>query len=48
MSAGSPTPAAAVAGVKMRGEDKTSRIPIKIVPAERLKKPGGKSAARSK
>jgi len=39
MSAGSPTPAAAVAGVKMRGEDKTSRIPIKIVPVERLKKP---------
>ena len=29
----------AMAGVKLRGEDKTSRIPIKIVPAERLKKP---------
>ena len=29
----------AVAGVKLRGEDKTARIPIKIVPAERLPKP---------
>ena len=32
-------PPPAVAGLKLRGEDKTSRIPIKIVPAERLKKP---------
>ncbi|MEP7083483.1 MAG: lipoyl synthase [Betaproteobacteria bacterium] len=32
-------PRQAVAGLKLRGEDKTSRIPIKIVPAERLKKP---------
>ena len=29
----------AVPGVKLRGEDKTSRIPIKIVPVERLPKP---------
>ena len=33
------TPPSAVAGLKLRGVDKTSRIPIKIVPAERLKKP---------
>jgi len=26
-------------GVKLKGEDKTARIPIKIVPAERLRKP---------
>ena len=32
-------PPQAVAGLKLRGEDKTSRIPIKIIPAERLKKP---------
>ena len=32
-------PAANDAGVKHKGEAKTSRIPIKIVPAERLKKP---------
>src|SRR6186997_2928496 len=32
------TPANA-AGVKHKGESKTARIPIKIVPAERLKKP---------
>ena len=28
-----------VAGVKQRGDAKTSRIPVKIVPAERLRKP---------
>ena len=33
------TPPAAVAGEKLRGDGKTSRIPIKIVQAERLKKP---------
>ena len=27
------------AGVKQKSESKTARIPIKIVPAERLKKP---------
>ncbi len=32
-------PQKAVAGIKLKGEDKTARIPIKIVPAERLKKP---------
>ena len=32
-------PGSVVAGVKLRGEDKTSRIPIKIVPVERLPKP---------
>ena len=39
MTTTSTTPPSAVAGLKLRGEDKTSRIPIKIVPAERLKKP---------
>ena len=32
-------PASNAAGVKHKGNAKTSRIPIKIVPAERLKKP---------
>jgi lipoic acid synthetase len=32
-------PPAAVAGAKHKGDAKTARIPIKIVPAERLKKP---------
>src|SRR5690349_14851834 len=32
-------PNKAVAGVKLKGEDKTARIPIKVVAAERLKKP---------
>ncbi|MEO8134677.1 MAG: lipoyl synthase [Betaproteobacteria bacterium] len=32
-------PPSATAGVKQKGESKTSRIPIKIVQAERLKKP---------
>jgi len=32
-------PAAKVAGVKEKGELKTARIPIKIVPAEQLRKP---------
>jgi lipoic acid synthetase len=35
----SPTPPGNAAGVKHKGEAKTARIPIKIVPAERLKKP---------
>ena len=35
----SPTRPANAAGVKHKGEAKTARIPIKIVPAERLKKP---------
>jgi lipoic acid synthetase len=35
----SPIPPANAAGVKHKGEAKTARIPIKIVPAERLKKP---------
>jgi len=35
----SPLPPANAAGVKHKGEAKTARIPIKIVPAERLKKP---------
>ena len=35
----SPFPSANAAGVKHKGEAKTARIPIKIVPAERLKKP---------
>ena len=39
MTTTTTTPPPAVAGLKLRGEDKTSRIPIKIVPAERLKKP---------
>jgi lipoic acid synthetase len=34
-----PIPPANAAGVKHKGEAKTARIPIKIVPAERLKKP---------
>src|SRR6476620_9338757 len=34
-----PDPLANGAGVKHKGDAKTSRIPIKIVPAERLKKP---------
>jgi lipoic acid synthetase len=34
-----PLPPANAAGVKHKGEAKTARIPIKIVPAERLKKP---------
>ncbi|MEO7762381.1 MAG: lipoyl synthase, partial [Casimicrobiaceae bacterium] len=38
-TASANTPKPAVAGLKLRGEDKTSRIPIKIVPVERLKKP---------
>jgi lipoic acid synthetase len=36
---GPTPPAAASAGVKQRGEAKTSRIPIKVVAAERLRKP---------
>jgi lipoyl synthase len=32
-------PPSAIAGAKHKGEAKTARIPIKIVPAERLKKP---------
>jgi lipoic acid synthetase len=32
-------PPSNLAGVKHKGDDKTARIPIKIVPAERLKKP---------
>jgi lipoic acid synthetase len=32
-------PASNLAGVKQKGDAKTARIPIKIVPAERLKKP---------
>ena len=32
-------PPSALAGVKHKGGDKTSRIPIKVVAAERLKKP---------
>jgi lipoic acid synthetase len=40
MSDGRPTdPLANAAGVKHKGDAKTARIPIKIVPAERLKKP---------
>ncbi|HET7033247.1 MAG TPA: lipoyl synthase [Casimicrobiaceae bacterium] len=35
----SPLPPDNAAGVKHKGEAKTARIPIKIVPAERLKKP---------
>ena len=35
----SVTPPSAAAGTKQKGEAKTARIPIKIVPAERLKKP---------
>src|SRR5689334_15563448 len=35
-----PDAPANAAGVKHKGEAKTARIPIKIVPAERLKKPG--------
>jgi len=35
----SPLPPDNAAGVKHKGEGKTARIPIKIVPAERLKKP---------
>jgi lipoic acid synthetase len=34
-----PVPPDNAAGVKHKGEAKTARIPIKIVPAERLKKP---------
>ena len=34
-----PDPLANAAGVKHKGDAKTARIPIKIVPAERLKKP---------
>ena len=34
-----PAPPSNLAGVKHKGDDKTARIPIKIVPAERLKKP---------
>ncbi len=34
-----PSQAGNAAGVKHKGESKTARIPIKIVPAERLKKP---------
>jgi len=34
-----PDPQANAAGVKHKGDAKTARIPIKIVPAERLKKP---------
>jgi lipoic acid synthetase len=34
-----PEPLGNAAGVKHKGEAKTARIPIKIVPAERLKKP---------
>ncbi len=39
MTSATTTPPPAVAGQKLRGDDKTSRIPIKIVQAERLKKP---------
>ena len=39
MTSTTTTPPSAVAGLKLRGEGKTSRIPIKIVQAERLKKP---------
>lgn len=39
MTSATTTPPAAVPGLKLRGDDKTSRIPIKIVPAERLRKP---------
>jgi lipoate-protein ligase B len=35
----SPDPLANAAGIKHKGDAKTARIPIKIVPAERLKKP---------
>jgi len=38
-TAGAAAPAATVAGRKQTGEAKTARIPIKIVQAERLKKP---------
>jgi lipoic acid synthetase len=34
------TPASSRAGVKQTGAAKTARIPIRIVPAERLAKPG--------
>ncbi|MBK8739086.1 MAG: lipoyl synthase [Betaproteobacteria bacterium] len=39
MNSSTTTPPPAVTGKKLRGDDKTSRIPIKIVPAERLRKP---------
>ena len=35
----SPPQTSNIAGVKHRGDAKTARIPIRIVPAERLKKP---------
>ena len=39
MSEQKAKPAAKIAGVKEKGELKTARIPIKIVPAEQLRKP---------
>jgi lipoic acid synthetase len=39
MTSNTTTPPSAVAGLKLRGDGKTSRIPIKIVQTERLQKP---------
>jgi len=39
MTSHAPPPPATLAGVKQKGDAKTARIPIKVVAAERLKKP---------